>query len=72
MPEPGDFSSDQGRANSPSEADAAWAQLVDEFDTICLDEHGGVWVMLHSGSRGVGNATGTMLIELAKKDAELH
>jgi tRNA-splicing ligase RtcB len=25
--------------------------------------------MLHSGSRGVGNAIGTMFIELAKQDA---
>jgi tRNA-splicing ligase RtcB len=84
----------------PTEADAAWAQLVDEFDAICvdyprlkntnnyrhmgtlgggnhfvevcLDETGGVWIMLHSGSRGVGNAIGTHFIELAKKDAELH
>lgn len=86
--------------NTPPAADAAWAQLVDEFDAlcvdyprlkntnnhrhmgtlgggnhfveICLDEAGGVWVMLHSGSRGVGNAIGTHFIELAKKDAELH
>jgi len=28
-----------------------------------------VWFMLHSGSRGVGNAIGTMFIELAKQDA---
>ena len=42
------------------------------FIEICLDEHGGVWVMLHSGSRGVGNAMGTMFIELAKKDAQTH
>jgi tRNA-splicing ligase RtcB (3'-phosphate/5'-hydroxy nucleic acid ligase) len=84
----------------PTEADVAWAQLVDEFDAICvdyprlkntnnyrhmgtlgggnhfvevcLDEAGGVWIMLHSGSRGVGNAIGTHFIELAKKDAELH
>lgn len=84
----------------PDETDAAWAQLVDEFDLICedyprirntnnhkhlgtlgtgnhfievcLDEAGAVWFMLHSGSRGVGNAIGTHFIELAKKDAELH
>jgi tRNA-splicing ligase RtcB (3'-phosphate/5'-hydroxy nucleic acid ligase) len=84
----------------PNEADAAWAQLVDEFEAICvdyprlkntnnhrhmgtlgggnhfieicLDEQGGLWIMLHSGSRGVGNAIGTHFIELAKKDAELH
>jgi tRNA-splicing ligase RtcB len=28
--------------------------------------------MLHSGSRGVGNAIGTHFIELAKKDAEMN
>ena len=27
-----------------------------------------MWVMLHSGSRGVGNAIGTFFIELAKQD----
>lgn len=39
------------------------------FIEVCLDEQGAVWFMLHSGSRGVGNAIGTMFIELAKKDA---
>jgi tRNA-splicing ligase RtcB len=42
------------------------------FIEVCLDENGFVWLMLHSGSRGVGNAIGTHFIELAKKDAELH
>lgn len=42
------------------------------FIEICLDEAGFVWFMLHSGSRGVGNAIGTHFIGLAKKDAELH
>jgi len=40
------------------------------FIEVCLDEAGAVWFMLHSGSRGVGNAIGTTFIELAKKDAE--
>ena len=39
------------------------------FVEVCLDEAGAVWFMLHSGSRGVGNAIGTMFIELAKQDA---
>ncbi|HYN60911.1 MAG TPA: RtcB family protein [Rubrivivax sp.] len=39
------------------------------FIEVCLDEAGFVWFMLHSGSRGVGNAIGTMFIELAKQDA---
>jgi len=39
------------------------------FIEVCLDEAGCVWFMLHSGSRGVGNAIGTMFIELARQDA---
>ena len=42
------------------------------FIEVCLDELGFVWFMLHSGSRGVGNAIGTHFIELAKKDAEAN
>ena len=42
------------------------------FIEVCLDEAGAVWLMLHSGSRGVGNAIGTHFIALAKKDAERH
>ena len=40
------------------------------FIEVCLDEAGRVWVMLHSGSRGIGNAIGTYFIELARKDME--
>jgi tRNA-splicing ligase RtcB len=40
------------------------------FIEVCLDEAGGLWVMLHSGSRGMGNAIGTYFIALAKQDAE--
>ena len=38
------------------------------FIEVCLDEADAVWFMLHSGSRGVGNAIGSHFIELAKKD----
>ncbi|MCZ8131724.1 MAG: RtcB family protein [Steroidobacteraceae bacterium] len=38
------------------------------FIEVCLDEGGSVWFMLHSGSRGVGNAIGTYFIELARAD----
>jgi len=53
-----------------------WAQQLgtlgggNHFIEICLDESERVWVMLHSGSRGIGNAIGSYFIELAKKDAE--
>jgi len=42
------------------------------FVEVCLDEQGAVWFMLHSGSRGVGNAIGTYFIELAKQDMRTH
>ncbi len=42
------------------------------FVEICLDEHQQVWIMLHSGSRGVGNAIGNHFIELARKDMQKH
>jgi tRNA-splicing ligase RtcB len=38
------------------------------FVEICLDENQAVWVMLHSGSRGIGNKIGTYFIEKAKED----
>ncbi|HNH52101.1 MAG TPA: RtcB family protein [Nitrosomonas sp.] len=40
------------------------------FIELCLDEKNQVWVMLHSGSRGVGNKIGSEFIEKAKKDME--
>jgi tRNA-splicing ligase RtcB len=38
------------------------------FIEVCLDEAGAVWLVLHSGSRGVGNRIGTYFIEKAKED----
>ena len=38
------------------------------FIEVCLDTEEGVWVMLHSGSRGIGNEIGRYFIELAKED----
>jgi len=38
------------------------------FIELCIDEQDDVWVMLHSGSRGIGNAIGRYFISLAKKD----
>ncbi len=42
------------------------------FIEICLDKAGAVWVMLHSGSRGVGNRIGAHFISLAQKDMGRH
>lgn len=40
------------------------------FVEICLDEHEAVWIMLHSGSRGIGNRIGSYFIEIAKQEME--
>lgn len=40
------------------------------FIEVCLDEQDRVWLMLHSGSRGIGNKIGTHFIELARREME--
>ena len=56
--------------------DATWQKQLgtlgggNHFIELCLDENQDVWIMLHSGSRGLGNVIGTYFIELAKKEAQ--
>lgn len=40
------------------------------FIELCLDENDDVWIMLHSGSRGIGNVIGRYFINLVKKDIQ--
>lgn len=40
------------------------------FIEVCLDESNQVWIMLHSGSRGIGNALADYFIQLARQDME--
>lgn len=40
------------------------------FIEVCLDEADQVWIMLHSGSRGIGNKIGEHFIHLARKEME--
>ncbi|UVL86278.1 RtcB family protein [Pseudomonas sp. B21-028] len=42
------------------------------FVEVCLDEADHVWVMLHTGSRGVGNAIGSYFIEKAREEMRKH
>ena len=42
------------------------------FIEVCLDSEQTVWVMLHSGSRGIGNMIGQLFIALAQKDMKKH
>ena len=40
------------------------------FIELCLDEASRVWIMLHSGSRGIGNRIGRHFIETARRENE--
>ena len=40
------------------------------FIELCVDQDGGVWAMLHSGSRNVGNTIGETAIAMARRRAE--
>ena len=65
-----------GLSKMQRQFDETWALQLgslgggNHFIEICLDEQSRVWVMLHSGSRGVGNAIGRYFIERARREAE--
>ncbi|MEQ8799977.1 MAG: RtcB family protein [Salinisphaeraceae bacterium] len=40
------------------------------FIELCLDEAGAAWIMLHSGSRGIGNRIGMHFIAEAKEEMQ--
>ena len=52
----------------------AWQRQIgtlgggNHFIEVCLDELDRVWVMLHSGSRGIGNRIGGYFITLAREE----
>lgn len=56
--------------------DRTWAKQLgtlgggNHFIELCVDENDDVWVMLHSGSRGIGACIGEYFITLAKKECE--
>ncbi|MEH6579589.1 MAG: RtcB family protein [Amphritea sp.] len=58
--------------------DKTWIQQVgslgggNHFIELCLDESDMVWIMLHSGSRGIGNALGRYFIQLARQEMQRH
>jgi tRNA-splicing ligase RtcB len=60
-----------GRSDiAPCEAQLGTLGGGNHFISICLDEIQNIWIVLHSGSRGIGNKIGTYFTELAKKNAE--
>lgn len=66
----------QGLLRMLRDFDRTWQRQIgtlgggNHFIELCLDEADQVWVMLHSGSRGLGNCIGTYFIERAKKEAQ--
>jgi tRNA-splicing ligase RtcB len=61
------FGGDAGKAT-----EKAWNQVGtlgggNHFVEICMDENDDVWVMLHSGSRGIGNMIGQYYIDKGKE-----
>lgn len=42
------------------------------FVELCLDENQDLWIMLHSGSRGLGNKIGMYFIEKAKEEMKRY
>jgi tRNA-splicing ligase RtcB len=56
--------------------DARWQSQLgslgggNHFIELCLDEADQVWIMLHSGSRGIGNRIGQYFIEQARREME--
>ena len=65
-----------GLAKMQRKFDETWALQIgslgggNHFIELCLDESQRVWVMLHSGSRGIGNVMGRYFIERARREAE--
>jgi tRNA-splicing ligase RtcB len=56
--------------------DARWQSQLgslgggNHFIELCIDESNRVWIMLHSGSRGIGNRIGQFFIEQARREME--
>lgn len=70
-----DILADQIVGSMPKLFEKAGSQLGtlgsgNHFIELCIDENQDVWIMLHSGSRGIGNMIGTYFIEKAKRRME--
>jgi tRNA-splicing ligase RtcB len=60
----------RGRHNAAPERHLGTLGTGNHFIEVCLDESDRVWVMLHSGSRGIGNRIGNYFISKAKEETE--
>ncbi len=63
-----------GIAKMQRQHDSVWVRQLgslgggNHFIELCADESDALWVMLHSGSRGIGNCIGRYFIEAARNE----
>jgi tRNA-splicing ligase RtcB len=60
------------KTKTPPEKHLGTLGTGNHFIELCLDENNKVWILLHSGSRGIGNRIGTYFIQLAKQEMEKY
>jgi tRNA-splicing ligase RtcB len=61
------FSGDRDKAGMKAASQLGTLGSGNHFIEICIDENEDVWVMLHSGSRGIGNMIGSYYINKGKE-----
>lgn len=61
------FSGDRDKAAKKAATQIGTLGSGNHFIEICIDENQDVWVMLHSGSRGIGNMIGSHYITKGKE-----
>lgn len=66
------FGGDRDRAFKKANSQLGTLGSGNHFIELCVDENQDVWIMLHSGSRGIGNMIGTYFIEKAKRRMEQY
>jgi len=66
------FDGDKDKALAKVNSQIGTLGSGNHFIELCIDEAQDVWVMLHSGSRGVGNMIGSYFIEKAKRRMEQY
>lgn len=66
------FDGDEVKARKKYDSQLCSLGSGNHFIEICLDENQDVWIMLHSGSRGIGNMIGMYFIEKAKRRMEQY
>jgi tRNA-splicing ligase RtcB len=66
------FEGDEVKARKKYDSQLGSLGSGNHFIEVCLDENQDVWIMLHSGSRGIGNMIGTYFIEKAKRRMEQY